>query len=233
MYFLKQLSVAVALGFALVDARAINLNRKTQKVGIRGLAKREDVDQDEEQTVAAARRCADALNGVRRKLRPGSATTPTPSTWANINSGATKNAADSGWELIGTNGLNSCSGVLIVGDKGYAVAHLVPIELADGGTPDPASAPAFHDTVVSQVEADFNNNRADLNNAVIGEQAELEASAARLGIPIGKNTYTVVPDDQLDSRDYIEKERGTNYVDRSDEDTPFVVVNGENPAPAQ
>lgn len=150
-------------------------------------------------------------------------------------------AHDEGFELFGTYGINSCSGVLIVGDNGYAVAHLDPIEETEDGSPDPATAQAFHDNVVGQVEADYNSNKENLGNAVMyiltpqgdkGEQDELVKSAQRLGIPVSKNTYQVVDEDGLND-DWFENERGTIYLNRSDTDEKFVVVNGDDPAPAQ
>lgn len=150
-------------------------------------------------------------------------------------------ADDDDIKILGTYGLNSCSGVLIVGDKGYSVAHLDPIESSgeDGTTADEGSKQQFKDNVASMVEKDYTDNKDNLGNAVmyimtpsdgLGEQDELAASAGRLGIKISKNTYDVVDDDTLDSDDYEEKQRGTIYVDFSDKENPKVKVNGDDPA---
>ncbi|KAI4088767.1 MAG: hypothetical protein LQ344_005820 [Seirophora lacunosa] len=281
MYFLKQLSIVVALGFALVDARAINLNGKNEitardvtaarngpralgnpigeKLAGRGLAKREDVDQDEEATRAQAKRCADALNNLRRKLRrraarkakragddeeDGHSMLGADSYTVNMDEHlftSEQTAHDKGWELYGTYGLNSCSGVLIVGDNGYSIAHISPIEETEDGSPDPASAQAFRNNVASMVEKDFNDNKENFGNAVMyaltpngdkGEAAELEASAKRLGMLISKNTYDVV-DEEAFNDDYFEKERGTMYLNRSDASNKKIKVNGDDPAAPQ
>ncbi|KAL8764124.1 MAG: hypothetical protein Q9184_000266 [Pyrenodesmia sp. 2 TL-2023] len=297
MYFLKQLSVAVALGFALVDARAIKLNGKNEitarhvtagsngpralgnpiggKLAGRGLAKREDVDQDEDATKAQAKRCADALNNLGRKLRrrraarkakraddddddeeeedddeemedvsdDGSGHSMLGKDSYTVNMEEHRfvtegEASDAGYELYGTYGLDSCSGVLIVGDNGYSIAHIVPIEETQDGSPDQASVEEFRNNVANMVEKDYNDNKENLGNAVMyvmtpngdkGEAAELEASAKRLGIQISKNTYDVVGVEGMDD-DYFDKQRGTMYVDRSDASNKKIKVNGNDPA---
>lgn len=150
-------------------------------------------------------------------------------------------AQSENYKRFGTYGLNSCSGVLIVGDNGYSIAHISPIEQTPDGSPNPASVQRFRDDVARMVEQDFNANKENLGNAVMyamtpngdkGEAAELEAAAKRLGIQISKNTYDVVEDDDMDD-DYIDNQRGTIYVDRSDPSSKKVKVHGDDPAAPQ
>lgn len=151
-------------------------------------------------------------------------------------------ADDHDLKFFGTVALDSCSGVLIVGDNGYTVAHLDPIGAADEAqtTPDQNSLQEFRANVASMVEADYNSNRDNLGNAVmyimtpsdgLGEEGELTAAAQRMGIRISINKYDVVGEDGMDD-DYYEKQRGTLYVNISDRDSPKVKANGDDPAPA-
>ncbi|KAL8919692.1 MAG: hypothetical protein Q9208_006645 [Pyrenodesmia sp. 3 TL-2023] len=119
--------------------------------------------------------------------------------------------------------------VLTVGDNGYTTTYLNPIEQNQDSSPNHAKAQAFHDNVISLVEEDFNDNRGDVRNAAIytlprdgnkNEATELKT----------KNTYTLVPDDEID-HDWIAKDRGTTYLNRSDVSNKKVKVNGDDPAP--
>ncbi|KAL8717921.1 MAG: hypothetical protein Q9225_004885 [Loekoesia sp. 1 TL-2023] len=289
MYFLKQLSIAVALGFALVDARAVNVNGK-RDVGTQGVTAGSnqpravdrpagkkldgrglfgfgsDVEVNKDASKEQAERCKSALNKLRklRKLRKAKRADDGSDLEMDdqddghdmlgdksytVDMGehmfiSEDEADDEDIKILGTYGLNSCSGVLIVGDKGYAVAHLNPIEGSDedATVADDDSKQEFKDNVANMVEKDYNDNKDNLGNAVmyimtpsdgLGEQDELAASAGRLGIKISKNTYDVADDATLDSKDYSDKERGTIYVDFSDKVNPKIKVNGNDPAAAE
>ncbi len=66
--------------------------------------------------------------------------------------------AEDDTDIIGTVGLNSCTGVLIVGKEGAVIAHLDPIE--DGQNPD-----QFKQTVAEKVTALYNANKDRLGEA--------------------------------------------------------------------
>lgn len=62
--------------------------------------------------------------------------------------------------IIGTVGLNSCSGVLIVGDGGAVMAHLNPISPDEGNPRE-----QFEADVEEKVKALFRTNAGQLANA--------------------------------------------------------------------
>ena len=148
-------------------------------------------------------------------------------------------------EILGTVGLNSCSGVLIVGKKGATIAHLDPIE-ADG------NADQFNADVASKVTQVYNDNKDNLEDAKMyvktshlydldvdhsyryiavpngdhGEKDILEKAASDLGIDKDTTTYDVVDNDDVDE-DYMSSGKGTIYVNFKDNDSPKVAVFGE------
>lgn len=62
--------------------------------------------------------------------------------------------------VLGTIGLNSCSGVLIVGQKGAIIAHLLPISPNQG-----LNEGTFRTSVDEKVTALYNTNKANLAGA--------------------------------------------------------------------
>ncbi|KAL9602759.1 MAG: hypothetical protein Q9219_001602 [cf. Caloplaca sp. 3 TL-2023] len=289
MYFLKQLSFAVILGFALADARALRFNPK-REVGTSGVTAGSDqarsvrlstgeklagqalfgrgVEINHEASKEQAAECKEALNQLRKRslrkskraddddddsddeeededmsddmLGPMSQTVKTGK-----GKPLTKDQAEEEEVTkFGTFGLNSCSGVLIVGDDGYTIAHLKPIEPSDDDKtkPDENSKEEFKGQIQSIVERDYNAIANNLGNAVMyimtpttnmGEEEELVAAAERLQIQVSKNKYDVVENSVMDEPDYDANERGTIYVECSDPDHPVVKVNGDDPAEAE
>ena len=65
---------------------------------------------------------------------------------------------DDDTDILGTVGLNSCTGVLIVGDKGAVIAHLDPIEDGEG-------TDRFKQDVEGKVKAVYNDNKDKMENA--------------------------------------------------------------------
>lgn len=62
-------------------------------------------------------------------------------------------------DILGTEGLNSCTGVLIVGKKGAIIAHLNPIEEGDNKGDD------FKDDVADKVTKLYTDNKDLLEDA--------------------------------------------------------------------
>ena len=62
--------------------------------------------------------------------------------------------------ILGTVGLNSCSGVLIVGQKGAVIAHLEPISPDEGRKED-----VFKQDIADKVSKPYNDNKASLAGA--------------------------------------------------------------------
>ena len=65
---------------------------------------------------------------------------------------------DDDTDILGTVGLNSCTGVIILGKEGAVIAHLDPIE-------DGQDITAFSADVDSKVKALYNANAAKLTDA--------------------------------------------------------------------
>ena len=61
--------------------------------------------------------------------------------------------------ILGTVGINSCSGVLIVGQKGAVIAHLMPISPDEGRTED-----NFKQDIDTMVKGLYTSNQANLAN---------------------------------------------------------------------
>ncbi|KAL8786469.1 MAG: hypothetical protein Q9213_002785 [Squamulea squamosa] len=134
--------------------------------------------------------------------------------------------------IIGTVGLNSCSGVLIVGNNGAVIAHLDPISPNEGRTED-----AFKGDVTDKVSKLYTDNRANLQNAKMyiavpngdnGEKAILEKAADDLGIAKDTTGYDRVADEVWDNEDYMTSGRGVMLVDFKDKNSPKVKVFGNN-----
>ncbi|KAL8927095.1 MAG: hypothetical protein Q9172_001517 [Xanthocarpia lactea] len=131
-------------------------------------------------------------------------------------------------DILGTVGLNSCTGVLIVGKKGAVIAHLDPIE-------DGQNQNQFKQDVADKVTALYNANRDRLGEAPKmyaatpsdnnGEKAVLESTAGELGIDKDISTYEVVEDDDFDD-EYIEAGKGAIWVNFKDRESPKVVIFG-------
>ncbi|KAI4259230.1 MAG: hypothetical protein L6R42_004681 [Xanthoria sp. 1 TBL-2021] len=79
--------------------------------------------------------------------------------------------------ILGTVGLISCIGVLIVGKKGAVIAHLEPISPNEGRSED-----TFKQDVANKVSKHYNVNKANLADVKIGEKRILEKAADDLGI---------------------------------------------------
>ncbi len=62
--------------------------------------------------------------------------------------------------ILGTVGINACSGVLIVGQKGAVIAHLMPISPDEGRTED-----NFKQDIASMVTGIYTTNQANLAGA--------------------------------------------------------------------
>ncbi|KAL9614162.1 MAG: hypothetical protein Q9167_001314 [Letrouitia subvulpina] len=293
MRFLKQISLFAALGLALVDARAINLNNKRSnelqgvsssgKSGLQTRAKHKvrglfgddsDVEVDKDSSKGNSQKCQDALTKLRKlkekkvkrgddddsmgsngsaDLGPASKTVPMGESlflsW--------EEAQNEGIELLGTVGLNSCTGILIIGKQGGIIAHLDPIE-AKGGVEDDnededdqedqdedmedaeadeASKEQFKQALAEKVEKLYNDNKDKLTEATmytlttsdnLGEEDLSNESAERLQIENKVKKYDVVAEDGMDD-DYFEEQRGTLYADIKDKNDIKVKMNGDDP----
>ncbi|KAL8863759.1 MAG: hypothetical protein Q9198_010360 [Flavoplaca austrocitrina] len=137
--------------------------------------------------------------------------------------------------LLGTIGLNSCSGVLIVGETGAISAHLLPISPQEGLNRD-----TFQTSVNEKVKGLYTKNKANLAGAKMyiavpngdnGEKAILEKAADVL--EIGKDTtgYDRVADSVWDTENYIETGKGTIFVNFKDTNDLKVKVFGKDKEP--
>lgn len=169
-----------------------------------------------------------------------------------------EDAEAEGIEILGTVGLNSCTGVLVVGNGGGIIAHLNPIEAKDGveddnededdqedqdedmedAEADEASKEEFQQALADKVEKLYNENKDKLAEATmytlttsnnLGEEDLSNDLAGRLEFENKVKKYDVVDDETLDSDDYHEKERGTLYADIKDKSDIKVKMNGDDP----
>ncbi|KAL8887019.1 MAG: hypothetical protein Q9215_005355 [Flavoplaca cf. flavocitrina] len=122
--------------------------------------------------------------------------------------------------LLGTIRLNSCSGVLIVGEKGAIIAHLLPISPEEGLT-----EAMFQKSVDVNVTGLYNTNKGNLAGTKIymavpngdnGEKVILETAAD--GLKIEKDTigYDRVDDEVWGTENYLVTGKGTMFVDFED-----------------
>ncbi|KAL9032031.1 MAG: hypothetical protein Q9180_006744 [Flavoplaca navasiana] len=134
--------------------------------------------------------------------------------------------------VLGTMGLNSCSGVLIVGEKGAIIAHLMPISPQEGLT-----EAMFQKSVDVNVTGLYTKNKANLAGAKMytavpneddGEKVILKEAAKSLGIELDPTGYDRVDDDVFDDEDYLETGIGTIYVNFKDTNNLKVKVFGKD-----
>ncbi|KAL8913117.1 MAG: hypothetical protein Q9171_002011 [Xanthocarpia ochracea] len=137
--------------------------------------------------------------------------------------------------ILGTVGINSCSGVLIVGQKGALIAHLEPISPDEGRTED-----TFKQDVASKVTGVYTTNQANLAggkmyigvpNGDNGEKGILEQTAKDLGLEEDTHQYDRVADDIWETEDYMQSGRGVMMVDFKDTNAIKVKVFGEEKEP--
>lgn len=167
-------------------------------------------------------------------------------------------AESEGIDILGTVGLNSCTGILIVGKEGGIIAHLDPIEAKDGveddnededdqedqdedmedAEADEDSKEQFKQALADKVEKLYNDNKDKLAEATmytlttsdnLGEEDLSNDLAGRLEIENKVKKYDVVDDETLDSGDYISDERGTLYANIKDKNDIKVKMNGDDP----
>ncbi|KAL8911238.1 MAG: hypothetical protein Q9172_007704 [Xanthocarpia lactea] len=137
--------------------------------------------------------------------------------------------------VLGTIGINSCSGVLIVGQKGAVIAHLEPISPNEGRTVD-----TFKQDIASKVSGIYTSNQANLAgakmyiavpNADNGEKGLLEKAADDLKIEKDTTQYDRVPNRVWKTEDYRKTGRGVIMVDFKDPNALKVKVFGEEKTP--
>ncbi|KAI4196994.1 MAG: hypothetical protein LQ346_003129 [Caloplaca aetnensis] len=131
-------------------------------------------------------------------------------------------ANDEDIHTFGTVGLNSCSGVLIVGNKGAIAAHINPI-------PANGNRDTFTQEVADVTDL-FNSKRdaLELGSATMyivtpirggqrnGEKEVLEGAAGQLGIAVDSTEYEPVTDDEFND-DYEETGKGSIEVNWEDD----------------
>ncbi|KAL8856311.1 MAG: hypothetical protein Q9178_007075 [Gyalolechia marmorata] len=137
--------------------------------------------------------------------------------------------------ILGTIGLNSCSGVLIVGQKGGVIAHLEPISPNEGRTED-----NFKQDIASKVSGIYTNNKANLAGAKMyiavpnsdnGEKELLEKAADVLGIEKDTTQYDRVANKVWNTEDYMKTGKGVIMVDFKDTNALKVKVYGNEKEP--
>ncbi|KAL9626474.1 MAG: hypothetical protein Q9204_007274 [Flavoplaca sp. TL-2023a] len=135
-----------------------------------------------------------------------------------------------GASVIGTIALNSCSGVLIVGEKGAIIAHLKPISPQEGLT-----EAMFQKSVDVNVTGLYTKHAADLGVAKIymavpnidnGEKVILETAADGLKIEQDTTGYDRAANSIWETENYFETGRGTMYVNFRDRNNLKVKVFG-------
>ncbi|KAL8902131.1 MAG: hypothetical protein Q9207_004863 [Kuettlingeria erythrocarpa] len=270
MHIFKSAALALTLGLALVDARAINVKQGASDIETNGLKVRgtdivqggnlrtRDVDVKDDVSRGNAEACAQALNKLRRsKLRKSKARKRADGdddddddvdmddgsddvdlsdlsddmmglgddsyTVAQGTSDSVVFANDEDINKFGTVGLNSCSGVLIVGNKGAIAAHINPI-------PANGNRDKFTQEVGDVTDL-FNSKRdaLELGSATMyivtpihdgqrnGEKEILEGAAGQLGIAVDSTEYEPVTDEEFFDDDYTENGKGSIEVSWDDD----------------